>query len=117
MSLHCCLQIVFSFSLLPYVCHCQSIHLRSLVGREIRSHFRVVAALSVLVEMSVLTFRKDSLFRRSDEDFGDSVESEQHQGLERGQSIAEVDQGGDEDEKVQHEGSDVAESHCARRSN
>jgi hypothetical protein len=67
--------------------------------------------------MSVLAFRKDSLLRRSDEDLGDSVEGKQHQGLERCQSIAEVDQGGDENEKVQHEGSEVAESHCAGRSN
>ena len=69
------------------------------------------------VEVPVLTFRKNAFLRHGNEDLGDSVKGQQHQRFERGQSIAEVDQGGDEDEKVQHEGSDVAESHCARRSN
>jgi hypothetical protein len=106
------LQISLSSSLQPRVCHCESIHLRYLVGREIRSHFREFVALSILVEMPVLTFRQDALLRRSDEDLGDGVEGEQHQWLERCQSIAEIHQGRDEDEKMQHERSDVAESHC-----
>ena len=63
----------------------------------------------------MLTFREDALIRRRDKDLGDSVESQQHQRFEGCQSIAEVDQGRDEDEKVQHERADVAERHCGGR--
>jgi hypothetical protein len=63
----------------------------------------------------MLTFCENALLRRGDKYLGDGVEGKQHQRLKRGQSIAEVHQGGDEDEKVQHEGADIAERHCGGR--
>ena len=63
----------------------------------------------------MLTFREDALLRRRDKDLGDSVESQQHQRFQGCQSIAKVDQGRNEDEKVQHERANVAERHCGGR--
>jgi hypothetical protein len=65
----------------------------------------------------VLTFRKNAFLRHGNEDLGDSVKSQQHQRFERGQSIAEVDKSRDENEKVQHEGANIAERHGGGRRN
>ena len=61
--------------------------------------------------MPMLTLREDALLRRRDEDLGDGVQAEHHQGVERGEGVAEVHEGGDEDEDAEDEGANIAERH------
>lgn len=61
--------------------------------------------------MFVLTFREDGLLRCSHEDLGDNIDGEEGEGIEMGEGVAEVHQGRDKDQDVEHEGSHVAQSH------
>lgn len=65
--------------------------------------------------MTVLTFRDDARLGRSHEDLGGSIDGNEDDGFEVRKRVVEVDQGGYEDEDVEDEGSDVAESHCGGR--
>jgi len=65
--------------------------------------------------MSVLTFREDAGFGLGHEDLGNDIDGQQGEGVEVGEGVAEVYEGGDEDEDVEDEGSHIAESHGERQ--
>lgn len=56
----------------------------------------------------MLSLCKNPLLWRSYEDLRDSVENQKEERLESGEGVTKVHQGGDEDEEVEDEGSDIA---------
>lgn len=48
-----------------------------------------------------MAFRENALLWRSDKDLGDGVETQEHQRFQRGEGVAEVHQGRDEDEEIE----------------
>lgn len=58
--------------------------------------------------MSQLAFRKYARFGSSDKDLGDRVETEEEEGFEGREGVAEVYQSRDEDKEIEDEGSNIA---------
>lgn len=64
-----------------------------------------------MIQLIHLASRPAAFFRWSLENPGDAVQENDDQWLKTGQGVAEVDEGGDEDHKVQDGGPPVAENH------
>lgn len=82
-----------------------------LVAQGIRSHSPEVAVSTFGVEMSMLTFRKDAVFWRSDADLRQRIQCQQDQRLKGCEGVAEVHQRGDKNKDIEHEGPDIAQRH------
>jgi len=58
---------------------------------------------------------QDARLRGRHEDLGRRIQNQQVEGVERRQSVAEVDQSREEDEDVEHQRPDINQSHWAER--
>lgn len=62
--------------------------------------------------MVMLAFCKYARFWSRNKDLRDSVKTQYKEGFERCEGVAEVHQGGDEDQEVEHERANIAQRHC-----
>jgi hypothetical protein len=79
--------------------------------QEIRNRFPEAGISTFGIEMSMLTFRKDALLWRGDEDLRYGIQCQQDQWLEGGESVTKVHERRDEDEDVEHESTNIAQRH------
>lgn len=89
---------------------CESIH-EKIVIEYSHAPGAKTSSLRNFVEVAQAAYREDSFFRGSHKDFSDCIESEQQEGFESSESVAEIHQGSYEDKEIENESSKVAKGH------